>query len=165
MWNRKESPHARIPVSHPLGTPPPSHSPPPLRLRLFILGRVHSCVVCSHRIQGSHSAGPRSQVPAARSADDLIAHQAHSAVSRPRPRMDSLGRKGRGGRGGTCGIGRRVPHVRIPVSHPLCTPPSPLTSSLTSQVVHPRTCSQLRRLFTPDPGIPFLGSRASGLMT
>ena len=164
MWNRKESPHARIPVSHPLGTPPP-HSPPPLRPRLVILGRVHSCVVCSHRIQGSHSAGPRSQVPAARSADDLIAHQAHSAVSRPRPRMDSLGRKGRGGRGGTCGIGRRVPHVRIPVSHPLCTPPSPLTSSLTSQVVHPRTCSQLRRLFTPDPGIPFLGSRASGLMT
>ena len=48
MWNRKESPHARIPVSHPLCTPPP-HSPPPLRPRLFILGRVHSCVGCSHR--------------------------------------------------------------------------------------------------------------------
>ena len=49
MWNRKESPHARIPVSHPPCTPPPPHSPPLLRPRLFILGRVHSCVGCSHR--------------------------------------------------------------------------------------------------------------------
>ena len=40
--------------------------------------------------------------------DDVIANHAHSAVSRPRPRMGSLIRKGRGGRGGTCGIGRRV---------------------------------------------------------
>ena len=48
--------------------------------------------------------------------------------------------------------------MRIPVSHPLCTPsPSPLTSSLTSQAGHPWTCSRQRRLFTPDPGIPFLG--------
>ena len=119
-WDGNESPHARIPVPPPPCTPPP-HSPPLLRPRLFILGRVHSCVVCSHRIQGSHSAGPRSQVPAARSADDLIAHQAHSAVSRPRPRMDSLGRKRGGGRGGTDGMGMRV-RTRASLHPPPCTP-------------------------------------------
>ena len=58
MWNRKESPHARIPVSHPPCTPLSPHSPPLLRPRLFILGRVHSCVGCSHRTPPPRSRDP-----------------------------------------------------------------------------------------------------------
>ena len=95
--------------------------------------------------------------------DGVVAHCAHGAVSRPRPRMEKLGRKGRGGRGGYRWDGRRrVPHTRIPVSHPLCTHPSPPTPSLTSQAVHPRTCSHPRVHAWVPPRISCHVTRAGG---
>ena len=110
MWNRKESPHARIPVSHPPCTPPlPTH----------LLPYVPGCSSLDVFTAAS-SVHTRSQIPVTRrrSADDVIANHAHSAVSRPRPRMDNLGRKGRGGRGGGYGRDRKESSAR---AHP-CIP-------------------------------------------
>ena len=89
--------------------------------------------------------------------DGVIAHRAHGTVSRPRPRMEKLGRKGGGGRRGgrrEGGAGRRGESVRThpciaPALHPpLLTHLLPYVSGCSSSDVFTPACSRLGP--TPD---------------